>query len=258
MNKPVVLVGIGEMGGVFARGLLRTGHPVYPITREMPPGRWARGEGPDPQAMMVAVGEQDLQAVLQQVPSAWRDRLVLLQNELLPRDWQQHGLTDPTVISVWFEKKPGREVKVLMPSVVYGPQADLVQQALAAVQIPCRQVVNGDDLLFELIVKNLYILTVNIAGLVVGGNVHALWNRHQALAREIAGEVLDVQFWLAGKVFSRDKLTAAMVKAFEGDPEHQCLGRSAPVRLRRLLQQAQEAGIKANKLREVQQGLMVP
>ena len=35
MKKPVVMVGVGEMGGVFARGFLRHGHPVYPVTRIM-------------------------------------------------------------------------------------------------------------------------------------------------------------------------------------------------------------------------------
>jgi hypothetical protein len=36
------------------------------------------------------------------IPSVWRDRLVLLQNELLPRDWQAQRIPNPTVISVWF------------------------------------------------------------------------------------------------------------------------------------------------------------
>ena len=35
MNKPVVIIGIGEMGGVFARGFLKSGHPVYPVNRSM-------------------------------------------------------------------------------------------------------------------------------------------------------------------------------------------------------------------------------
>lgn len=33
MKPPVVVIGIGEMGGVFARGYLKNGHPVYPVTR---------------------------------------------------------------------------------------------------------------------------------------------------------------------------------------------------------------------------------
>ncbi len=52
MKSPVIIIGIGEMGGVFARGFVQ-----------------------------------------------------------------------PTVISVWFEKKKGRDVKVLIPSPAYGPAA---------------------------------------------------------------------------------------------------------------------------------------
>jgi len=107
MKKPVVLIGAGEMGGVFARGLLRLGHPVYPLTRAMDMHKTAK-DILDPEAVIVAVAESDIHPVLSDIPEAWRDRLVLLQNELLPRDWQKHHLHNPTVISVWFEKKPGR------------------------------------------------------------------------------------------------------------------------------------------------------
>ncbi len=33
MHKPVVIVGLGEMGSVFARGFLRAGYPVVPVVR---------------------------------------------------------------------------------------------------------------------------------------------------------------------------------------------------------------------------------
>ena len=29
MNEPIVIIGIGELASVFARGFLRCGHPVY-------------------------------------------------------------------------------------------------------------------------------------------------------------------------------------------------------------------------------------
>ena len=32
-KAPVVVIGLGEMGSVFARGLLRLGHPVFPVVR---------------------------------------------------------------------------------------------------------------------------------------------------------------------------------------------------------------------------------
>lgn len=34
MRKPVVLIGVGEMGGVFERGLLKTGYQVVPVMRD--------------------------------------------------------------------------------------------------------------------------------------------------------------------------------------------------------------------------------
>jgi hypothetical protein len=100
--RPVVIVGIGELSSVFARGLLRVGHPVFPVTRRSRPEEvLARAE--DAELVLVAVGERDLGPVLDEVPKAFRDRVALLQNELLPRDWRAHGLTDPTVAVVWFE-----------------------------------------------------------------------------------------------------------------------------------------------------------
>jgi len=35
MKAPIVIIGIGELGAVIARGLLRLGHPIYPIIRAM-------------------------------------------------------------------------------------------------------------------------------------------------------------------------------------------------------------------------------
>jgi len=61
MKQPVVLVGIGEMGGVFARGLLRSGHPVHPVTREQSMAELAI-DLPSPELVLIAVGEKDLQA----------------------------------------------------------------------------------------------------------------------------------------------------------------------------------------------------
>lgn len=249
MKDAVVLIGIGEMGGVFGRGILKSGHPVYPVTRKNPPDAVVK-DVPEPEAVVVAVGEKDLQAVLDAVPDGWKDRLVLLQNELLPKDWEQHGLT-PTVISVWFEKKPGQDAKVIVPSPVFGPKADLISGALDAIGIPCNVLRNEDELLFELILKNLYILTVNTAGLKVGGTVGELWNDHQDFAVAVANDVLDLQFYLAGREFDRQKLINGMGAAFEGDMDHKCMGRSAPARLERALAQAREAGLDVPALKKI-------
>ena len=179
--------------------------------------------------------------------------LALLQNELLPRDWQQQGIVDPTVISVWFEKKPGRDYKVLVPSPVFGPQADLIAQGLAGLDIPVAILANDQDLLFELVRKNLYILTTNICGLETGGTVGELWNDHAILMNHVFDDVLHIQQHLSGKSFNRDRLLSAVLTAFDGDPEHKCMGRSAPARLQRALQIAADAGIEVSELKRIQQ-----
>lgn len=250
MKSPVVMIGVGEMGGVFARGILRSGHPIIPVTRTTNIEEAASNQ-PRPEAVIVTVGEKDLHPVLESLPEPWRDHLILIQNELLPRDWAAHNLNNPTVISVWFEKKPGQDYKILISSPVFGPQATLVQQALANINIPCHQLDSEDALLFELVCKNVYILTTNIAGLEAGGTVSELWNKHEKLARQVANDVMDLQEWLTQTRFDREKLIASMLKAFDGDPDHKCMGRSAPARLERALDVADEAGLTVPKLREI-------
>lgn len=250
MKQAVIVIGIGELGAVFARGLLRLGHPVHPVTRDMDIAAVADAL-PTPLMALLAVAEKDLQASLSTIPKAWQDRLALLQNELLPRDWEAAGLPQPTVISVWFEKKKGQDVTVVIPSPVFGTQATLLSDALEGLDIPTRVVASADELLFELVRKNVYILTTNIAGLVVGGTVAELWRDHETLARTVARDVIDIQEQLTGKQFDSAALIAGMLEAFDGDPQHACMGRSAPARLRRALEEADLAGLAVPKLREI-------
>lgn len=250
MRKPVVIIGIGEMAGVFARGLLRCGHPVYPVTRDVSMTAVAQ-QLPEPELVLVAVGEKDLDQTLTQIPATWRNRLALLQNELLPQAWQSHGIDQPTVISVWFEKKRGQDVKVLIASPIHGPHAQCLSDALESLHIANRIVTTAPEMLFELVRKNLYIVTTNIAGLAVGGTVSELWSQHESLALEVANEVLDIQHWLAGVDLPRPRLIEGMLEAFTGDPDHQCMGRSAPARLARALDQAGAANLAVPALKRI-------
>lgn len=250
MKSPVVVIGIGEMGSVFARGFLRAGYPVHPVTRQSDLAETARSL-PTPGLVLVAVAESDLHAVFENLPPAWFQRIGLLQNELLPNDWQQYGFPQPTVISAWFEKKPGQDVKVLIPSPVFGPAAEMISECLASIHIPARVLPDAQALLFELVVKNVYIVTTNCAGLVTGGTIDELRSGHRDLMEAIAREVIRIQEFLTGQSFVAEELIDAMLKAFDGDPEHKCMGRSAPARLARAIQQADAAGLEIPKLREI-------
>lgn len=248
-KRPIIIVGMGEMAGVFARGFLRAGHPVYPVTREMKLQQQAE-QIADPELVLVAVAESDLHPVLQNLPDTWKDRLVLLQNELLPDDWQQYQL-EPTVISVWFEKKKGQDFKVLIPSPVYGDRADILVDALGAIGIAARKLNTMDELLFELVVKNVYILTTNIAGLKTAGTVSELWQNHRPLATAVAAEIIELQQKLTGQSFEQEQLIDAMLQAFDGDPDHNCMGRSAPARLQRALKLAQQYQLQLPTLQQI-------
>lgn len=249
--QEIIIIGLGQLGRVFAGGLLRAGCTVIPVNRGDDMATLSQ-QHPEPALVLVAVAEPDLQAVLKALPAAWKPRTALIQNELLPRDWQLHNIENPTVVSVWFEKKKGMDAKPLMASPAAGPQAALLVRALNAIELPAREVGAGAELLFELVRKNVYILTTNIAGLKTGGTVGELWRSHELFARQVADEVMDIQDWLTDVKQDREKLITGMLEAFDGDPQHGCTGRSAPARLLRALQHADQAGLAVPVLRSLQ------
>ena len=250
LKDPAIIVGMGEMGGSFARGLLRTGRPVIPVLRQTDPEPISRNV-PEPALALVTVGEADLDNTLQSLPLQWRDRIALVQNELLPRNWIAHGYDNPTVAVVWFEKKPGRAENVIIPTPIWGPRAAILVDALQSIDIAAVELPGTADLIYELVRKNMYILTANIAGLVTKGTVHDLWYNNRKLAETVAAEILPIQEWLTGRQLDADRLIAGMVEAFDADPDHGSTGRSAPARLARAIGHAEEAGIDVPRLRDI-------
>ena len=245
-----MIVGIGEVGGVLARGILKCGFPVYPVTRNMSLKDEVK-KIPDPQAVILAVSENDFQSAMDDMPEQWKDRLVLLQNELLPRDWTNEGVKDPTVLVVWFEKKPGQDFKVLLPSPVYGKHSELIMKSLEALGISSQKLSSDKELLYELVRKNVYILTTNIAGLITGGVVRDLMERHHDFSRKVASDVMDIQDYLTQTKNDRTALLKGLDEAYESDPDHKCMGRSAPGRLARQLHHARDASLPVSVLQKI-------
>lgn len=229
---------------------MRLGHPIFPVTRTSNTTEMAEIV-PTPAMVVIAVGEKDLQATLKTVPEQWKSHLLLIQNELLPRDWEDYGFDQISVASIWFEKKKGQDSKVVIPTIAYGPAAPLLHSALATLNIPVTIVDSTDELLNELVIKNLYILTTNIAGLRAGGTVSELWTNHRDLAEAVFDDVLTLQQTLTHREFNRAALLQAMLNAFDGDPEHKCMGRSATARLARALGIANGLGIQLNTLESI-------
>ena len=140
---------------------------------------------------------------------------------------------------------------MILPSLLHGPRAQLIHRALQTLDIPCRMLATQQDLLFELVRKNLYILTTNIAGLASGGTVAELGASHRTLAQQVAHEVIEIQSWLSGTDLPSEQLIEARVEAFRADPQHRCAGRSAPARLARALAHADAAGLPVPTLRQI-------
>jgi ketopantoate reductase len=237
--KTSIVIGLGELGSVFATGLLKNGHQVIPVLRHDNLQEIAKAH-PHPDSVWTCVAEKDIHAVLTSLPNHWKDRLVLIQNELLPQDWQQHSIDEPTVISVWFEKKAGKLPQVVLPSVVQGRLAIEVCDVYTKLGLPSRQLSNNTELLFELVLKNIYIQTTNIAGLITNGNTRDLVENHTHLMQAVVKEVIQLQEVLTQQCFDHEKLIQAFIAACYGDPNHNCMGRSAPARLARAIALAKE------------------
>ena len=254
MQSTIVIIGMGELGGVFARGFLRCGHPVYPITRQMNLIEESN-KIPVPEFVLISVQESELHSVLEQIPKKWQNKLGLIQNELLPKDWLTHNIEDPTVAVVWFEKKKDMELTSILYTPCYGPKASLISNALLSLGESAPILKNEDDLLYELLRKTVYILTVNTAGLVKNCTVEELWSKDQSLAREIATEVIRIQESITGKQLPIEKLINGMAEGIKDCPNRHCLGRSAPARLKRWLTYAEKAKIAAPKLLEISRSI---
>lgn len=246
----VIVWGLGQMGAVFAHGLLRAGHTVHPVTRETDLDALAK-RVPEPALVLVAVGEADLADVIERMPAPFRERAAFLQNELLPNDLAM--FPSPTIASVWFEKKKNTGVREIMPTPIAGPGAALLSNALATLGIGA-EVIDDADLLEALVAKNLYILVANIGGLGSGtkGTVEELLRDHAPLVESLTDEVLLLQEALAGAPFRRERAIASFRAAIDGDPNHGAMGRSAPARLQRALAHAKRLDLTLPTMEKIQ------
>jgi hypothetical protein len=264
VNKPVVIVGMGQLGATLAEGFLKMGSPVIPVLRHQRVSEL----GVDPALVVLAVGEDDLRAVLSSVPDELKDRVVLIQNELRPDQWLSQEFyeeRDPTIAIVWFEKKAGKLPHVVLPTVLYGPHSSALGQALERLGLPCRQLQTDDELVFELVLKNLYILGLNLGGAEVEGTAGELLSRHGEAFGKISEEILLLEGALMKSVHGRGvrgaalaaialnsaQLHAGFERAVAADPGHACSGRSAARRLARSLSHARTLHLKLPHLSDL-------
>jgi hypothetical protein len=122
--------------------------------------------------------------------------------------------------------------------------------ALNGIDVPTNRIPE-EDLVPSLVAKNLYILTINIMGLKVGGTVGELWTQHRTLTESVAEEILAIQFKRLGYELDRKRLMDDLLEGFAGDLNHVCMGRSAPRRLAHALKEASRLDVEVPHLRRI-------
>jgi ketopantoate reductase len=252
-NSPIVIIGLGQLGSLFSTGFLRLGYPVFPVLRDDQP--IAAAESIHPITVVAAVGETDLPNLLSSLPEAWKDRITLISNELLPATWRTHAIHNPTIISVQFEKKHGQPVVIDHPSPVFGPQADLLIDALRTLSIPTIKIEELEAMTHHLVLKNLYILTLNLGGLTAQTKAGELLSQHRGITEKIWAELFSIQ-----QAMVETSLDPAILKQQTLDylalaPERGA-GRSAAARLERAIEHARRLGIQVPTLNKIKQEIV--
>jgi ketopantoate reductase len=249
-NREALVVGMGQLGAVFALGLLRRGYSVTPVLRTSVPDTILT-RPLQPSVCVIAVAEDDLTNVLDGWARRYAEHWVLVQNELRPSEWERRGLSTPTVAVVWFEKKSGREVRPIVSTPVHGPHAATIVEALTALGIPAHIEPDREQLLFELCLKNLYILSMNSAGLVFPSDVGTIWYEHRAYLDQICAEVLELEAAQMQRNLPTQSLCIELERIISADPRHVAAGRSALARLNRAVRTAKRLGIRTPTLDEI-------
>jgi len=182
--KTALVIGVGQLGALFAEGLERAGWDVTCAGRE-----WS-GAIPATGPIWVCVGEESLRSVVAKIPKAERARVIVCQNEVFPSTLAELGLEAATVLIVWFNRKAGATPKLGPTDIVVGPQSPAVQAAYEALGIPLRGLDEGESLAGALAVKYAFILGINTLGVLntEGSNLTVgEWisgSAHEAVAAE--------------------------------------------------------------------------
>ncbi|PSR26162.1 MAG: hypothetical protein C7B46_20200 [Sulfobacillus benefaciens] len=230
MDSPIVVIGMGQLGTLFADAWIQLGQSTLTIRREQ-----RVNQDIAPRAVLIATGEQDLPPVLASLPHFWRSHVILIQNELVPQIWVPY--TDqPTLVAVWAEKKPHIEVHSLRSSVVFGPHTDLVADAFAAMNQPLSVAKDYSDMLLELSIKNIYIWATNIYGLSNPGSLGQLAAEpHAAVLESLMAELCQVHSAVAGYYCAPQRIIPIIWHIIHTNADLKIPGRSARTRLERVM-----------------------
>ncbi len=268
MKRSIVVVGLGQLGLSYARGFLKLGHPVVPLRRGDQLAANLESISETQLLILVAVGEDDLQPALANLNAALTQvgksaEYIFLQNELRPGQWTS-SCDDPTVSIVWFEQKANRLAHEVRASLHYGPNAELCDKALQVLNLKSECCGLGLDasqqtrpaLCEALVLKNLYILVLNLGGLRGAGTALELLEQDESFFMALFKEIFQLELALFTEAvpelrLDRNSLLEQLKAAIHDDPTHGCSGRSAPRRLERCCAHAKRLSLNLPLIEEL-------
>lgn len=245
--RELVVYGIGELGRLLGGGALRAGLRVTPITRALSPERVLAAVAPGT-PVLIAVSERDLPGVLASLPKAHRSAVILLQNELFPSVWREQALT-PSVLVPWVLQKKGLPTRVARPTPVFGAQAGLMSDVLAALSIPSERLADEAALGQALVDKYVFILTINALGLAQDRTLGTWLQEDPAYVWDLCEEATTLGEALLGAPIDPAAAQVATQKAMIALTDIPARGRSAKDRVLRALDHARSLGLELPVLR---------
>lgn len=233
MTQPdLVVYGLGELGRFLAGGALRADIRVAPITRTTDRAAvWSSASKDAP--ILVAVGENDLAAAIDDIPRERRGDVILVQNELFASVWAELGLDHPTLAVMWLTKKPGQPVVVGRRSGVFGAHADRMMEIHLALGLPAELLKTEEERDLELVSKYAFILTINALGCVQNLTLGEWLKKDRAVVDALIGDALALGQAQAGRQVDGAAVRAAVIEAMENLASYPAAGRTAQARVDR-------------------------
>jgi hypothetical protein len=245
--RDLAIIGLGELGQLFGAAALRAGIRVTPVTRGMSSAERLR-ELEHHTPVLVAVGEADLEAVLEQLPSERKGSLILLQNELFPAQWERHD-SSPTVLVPWMLKKKGQPLLVARSTPVFGQYSELVRELHRAAGLSAETLPTRAALLTAIVEKYAFILTVNALGLLRDTTLGVWLVADPALIAELSREAAQLGGRLCGAEQDESAVAEVVAKGMHALSGMRARGRTAQERVDRALGLASQFGLSAPALR---------
>lgn len=228
--RNLVVIGIGELGKLFAAAALRAGIRVTPITRDMNIEHTLNTvQAGTP--ILIAVGELALSTVLDGLPRNHRSSLILLQNELFPSAWS--GLEQPTIMVPWVLQKRGLPTQVAAPSPYYGEHSALVRELFANVPISGHELRSDSELMQALVDKYTFILTINTLGVLVDRTLGLWLQEDSPLIADVCAEATTLGEALCGARVDQAQCRALTEQAMLALSAVPARGRTALERVKR-------------------------